>query len=142
MGIVKAAQFVIAIVASISLAAQNWDEVALSFHGSFAFLSFSLTLAAVTSLISLSIFGNGLHEKGCMPRIPWNVLELFYPIFMVVLITCASIVGLITAATTPSEYTGYKKHCFASSVLGLVDCIPWAIQAFFQYSINREQSLG
>ena len=44
-------------------------------------------------------------------------------------------VGLITAAT--QEMDSYKKNCIASSILGLMDCIPWAIQAFFQFSINR-----
>jgi len=62
-------------------------------------------------------------------------MELIYPVFMVILLGCAAIVGLITAAT--QEMDSYKKNCIASSILGLMDCIPWAIQAFFQFSINR-----
>ena len=118
---------------------------------------FDISIRAVTSLISLIIFGFELEQKGCMQRLPWNLLELIYPIFMVLLIAVAAIgnvlliyynlyilyniinnkneVGLITGATL--EDGPYKSHCFASSILGLLDCIPWSIQAFFQFSINR-----
>jgi len=105
--------------------------------GSFEFLEFAVSLAAVTSLLSIMIFGFELEQKKCMDRLPWNLLELVFPIFMVLLIGVASIVGLITGATVDDSMSGYKNHCFASSILGLLDCIPWAIQAFFQFSINR-----
>lgn len=34
-----------------------------------------------------------------MTNIPWMLLELVYPIFMVILVGVASVVGLIAAAT-------------------------------------------
>lgn len=81
--------------------------------------------------------GNELNEKNCMNRIPWMLLELVYPIFMLILLGVASVVGLIAAATVDDGNNNYKRHCYASSILGLLDCVPWAVQACFQYSINR-----
>ena len=48
-------------------------------------------LSAVTSVISITIFGFGLEQKPCMDRLPWNLMELIYPVFMVILLGCAAI---------------------------------------------------
>ena len=50
-----------------------------------------LILSAVTSAISITIFGFGLEQKPCMNRLPWNLMELIYPVFMVILLGCAAI---------------------------------------------------
>ena len=47
--------------------------------------------SAVTSVISITIFGFGLEQKPCMDRLPWNLMELIYPVFMVILLGCAAI---------------------------------------------------
>lgn len=92
-----------------------------------------------TSIISMIIFAYELHEKWCFTKLPWSMLEFLFPIFMVLLLCAASIVGLITASLRFGddglEY--YNRACIAASVLGLLDCIPWGLQAFFQYSINN-----
>ena len=65
-------------------------------------------------------------------------MEFIFPIFMVLLLGAASIVGLITSSLAfgADGHDYYKRACIAASVLGLVNTIPWGLQAFFQYSIN------
>ena len=54
-------------------------------------LNIFVILSAVTSVISITIFGFGLEQKPCMDRLPWNLMELIYPVFMVILLGCAAI---------------------------------------------------
>ena len=42
--------------------------------------------------------GFKLTEKCCLNKLPWPILELVYPIFMVLLLGAGSITGLITAS--------------------------------------------
>ena len=60
------------------------------YKNSWHFLIFAI-LSAVTSVISITIFGFGLEQKPCMDRLPWNLMELIYPVFMVILLGCAAI---------------------------------------------------
>ena len=60
------------------------------YENSWHFLIFVI-LSAVTSVISITIFGFGLEQKPCMDRLPWNLMELIYPVFMVILLGCAAI---------------------------------------------------
>jgi len=66
----------------------KWSYLRTKILGIFLIL---VILSAVTSVISITIFGFGLEQKPCMDRLPWNLMELIYPVFMVILLGCAAI---------------------------------------------------
>ena len=67
------------------------DKMRLSRYKIVIFILIRTILSAVTSVISITIFGFGLEQKPCMDRLPWNLMELIYPVFMVILLGCAAI---------------------------------------------------
>ena len=98
--------------------------------------TFVYIFSMVSAAISLIIFGYELHEKCCMDRLPWKLIELIFPVFMVLLLATASIVGLITASVAfPDTY--YQRLCIAAACIGLTSTVPFGVQAFFQYAINK-----
>ena len=69
--------------------------------------------------------GNELNEKNCMNRIPWMLLELVYPIFMLILLGVASVgkaydIRFQLIVSVQSEHPDYLENVVQTCVFGSV----------------------